>query len=301
MKRIAIQIIVVVVSAFLLSCSQNGDKSDAYGNFESDEVIVSAQMQGELKQLNLEEGQTVKKDQLIGIIDTSTLSVKKEQLEAKKEATAARLTNIEAQIEVQQEQIKTLETEEQRIKKLMKDGAATQQQYDNITGKLRVARKQLKSIRTQKNSVYREMNVIDAQIREVEENMNKCFIKNPVRGTVLEKYLEKGEIAIPGKAIYKIADLTTMYLRIYISGAQLPNIKIGQKVEVLIDKDEETNQKLEGKVSWISSQAEFTPKIIQTKEERVDMVYAVKVKVQNDGKIKIGMPGEVNFNQNPEL
>jgi HlyD family secretion protein len=296
MKRIALQIITVVVSVSLFSCNNNGDKSDAYGNFESDEVIVSAQMQGELKQLEIEEGQEVKEDQLVGIIDTATLSVKKDQLEAKKEATAARLTNIEAQLEVQQEQIETFETEEQRIEKLLEDGAATQQQYDNIAGKLRVARKQLKSIRTQKNSVYREMNVIDAQIREVEENMNKCLVKNPVRGTVLEKYLEKGEVALPGKAIYKIADLSTMYLRVYVSGAQLPHVKIGQEAEVLIDKDEESNQKLKGEITWISSQAEFTPKIIQTKEERVDMVYAVKVKVQNDGKIKIGMPGEVNFN-----
>ncbi len=295
MKRIAIQII-VVVSVMMLSCSHNSDKSDAYGNFESDEVIVSAQMQGQLKQLNLEEGQVVKTDQLVGIIDTSTLSVKKEQLEAKKEATAARLTNIEAQLEVQQEQISTFETEEQRIKKLLKDGAATQQQYDNITGKLRVARKQLNSIRSQKKAVYSEIKVIDAQIREVEENIDKCLVKNPVRGTVLEKYLERGEVAVPGKAIYKIADLSTMYLRVYVSGAQLPHIQIGQKVEVLIDKDEEANQKLVGKITWISSQAEFTPKIIQTKEERVDMVYAVKVKVQNNGKIKIGMPGEVNFN-----
>jgi len=298
MKRIALQIITVVVSVSLFSCNNNGDESDAYGNFESDEVIVSAQMQGELKQLKIEEGQEVKADQMVGLIDTATLSVKKDQLEAKKEATAARLTNIEAQLEVQQEQIETFETEEQRIKKLLKDGAATQQQYDNIAGKLRVARKQLKSIRTQKNSVYREMNVIDAQVREVEENMNKCLVKNPVKGTVLEKYLEKGEVALPGKAIYKIADLSTMYLRVYVSGAQLPNIKIGQKVEVLIDKDEVSNQKLKGEITWISSQAEFTPKIIQTKEERVDMVYAVKVKVQNDGRIKIGMPGEVNFNEN---
>ncbi len=298
MKRIALQIITVVVSVSLFSCNNNGDESDAYGNFESDEVIVSAQMQGELKQLKIEEGQEVKADQMVGLIDTATLSVKKDQLEAKKEATAARLTNIEAQLEVQQEQIETFETEEQRIKKLLKDGAATQQQYDNIAGKLRVARKQLKSIRTQKNSVYREMNVIDAQVREVEENMNKCLVKNPVKGTVLEKYLEKGEVALPGKAIYKIADLSTMYLRVYVSGAQLPNIKIGQKVEVLIDKDEVSNQKLNGEITWISSQAEFTPKIIQTKEERVDMVYAVKVKVQNDGRIKIGMPGEVNFNEN---
>src|SRR6056297_518914 len=296
MKRIALQIITVVVSVSLFSCNNNGDESDAYGNFESDEVIVSAQMQGELKQLKIEEGQEVKADQMVGLIDTATLSVKKDQLEAKKEATAARLTNIEAQLEVQQEQIETFETEEQRIKKLLKDGAATQQQYDNISGKLRVARKQLKSIRTQKKSVYSEMNVIDAQIREVEENTNKCMVKNPVRGTVLEKYLEKGEIAIPGKAIYKIADLSTMFLRVYVSGAQLPHIQIGQKVEVLIDKDEEANQKLVGKITWFSSQAEFTPKIIQTKEERVDMVYAVKVKVQNNGKIKIGMPGEVNFN-----
>ncbi|MFP4620124.1 MAG: HlyD family secretion protein [Bacteroidales bacterium] len=139
------------------------------------------------------------------------------------------------------------------------------------------------------------MKVLKKRIKEVNTQMDKCKITNPIKGTVLDKYLEPSEIAAPGKALNKIADLSQMILKVYISGAQFPHVNIGQEVEVLIDKNAKENQKLEGTISWISPEAEFTPKIIQTKEERVDLVYAVKVRVKNDGRIKIGMPGEVNF------
>ena len=277
------------------SCSQNNKNSDAYGNFESREVIVAAESQGKILSLDVEEGDVISPEKPVGWIDTTTFSVKKEQLRARKHATAARLDNIESQIAVQKEQIDNLQTEKERVEKLLKEEAATDQQYDNITGKLRVAKKQLESIRTQKKSVYREIEVINAQMKEINTNIERCRVENPTKGTVLEKYMEQGEFAGPGMALYKIADLSRMDLRVYVTGAQLPHIKIGNEVEVLIDKNEKENQKMTGKIVWISDKAEFTPKIIQTKEERVDLVYAVKIRVKNNGQIKIGMPGEANF------
>jgi len=298
MKTRAIKISMIVTMSLLLllqSCTSTNEKADAYGNFEAREIMVSAETQGRIIRLNLEEGELLKAGDQVGIIDSSTLAVKRQQLVAKKRATASKLENIDAKVAVQKEQIKTYKIELNRIQKLLRDEAATEQQYDNIAGKFRVAKKQLRSIQTQKTSVYQELNVIDAQIQEIEENLEKCRIINPKKGTVLEKYHEPGEFTMPGKVIYKLADLSSLFLRVYITGAQLPDVKIGQEATVFIDKNEQENQELTGKVTWISSKAEFTPKIIQTKEERVDLVYAVKVKVKNDGRLKIGMPGEVYF------
>ena len=295
MKTLLPKILYVVGLFLLMGCSIQEKKSDAYGNFEAREIILSAQMQGELLSLDLEEGQTLEQGTTVGWIDTSMLAVKRQQLLAQKSSLAARLANIRAQEAVQAEQIDNLQTEKDRIQRMLKDEAATPQKYDNIQGQLRVAEKKLQSIRTQRQSVYAERQVLNTRLNEVQTQIEKCRITNPIKGTVLEKYLEPSEVAAPGKAIYKIADLSEMILRVYISGAQLPHIEIGQQVEVQIDENREENQSLTGTVSWISSKAEFTPKIIQTKEERVDLVYAVKVRVQNEGSIKIGMPGEINF------
>jgi HlyD family secretion protein len=295
MKTTFSTILYLVGLSLLIGCSIQEEKSDAYGNFEAREIIVSAQMQGELLSLDIEEGQTLEQGTTVGWVDTSLLAVRREQLLAQRNSLGARLANIQAQAEVQAEQIETLQTEKKRIQRLLKDEAATPQKFDNIQGQLRVAEKKLQSIRTQKQSVYAERQVLNTRLNEVQTQIEKCCITNPIQGTVLEKYLEPCELAAPGKAIYKIADLSEMILRVYISGAQLPHIQIGQQVEVLIDRNKEENQSLTGTISWISSKAEFTPKIIQTKEERVDLVYAVKVRVENEGSIKIGMPGEINF------
>ncbi len=292
MKKHIILIIGLLVS---VSCTDQSEKADAYGNFEAHETLVAAETQGKIIELAIEEGDQLNKGEIVGWIDTSTFAVKRQQLIAQKRAKATKLDNIESQMAVRKEKIETYKTEKQRIEKLLKQEAATDKQYDDITGKLRVAKKQLQSVKTQKQSVYRELDVVDAQIREINENMEKCRIENPRKGTVIEKYYEEGEFAMPGRTIYKLADLRKMELRVYVSGAQLPHIEIGQEVDVFIDKNKEENQQLKGKITWISSKAEFTPKIIQTKEERVDLVYAVKVKVKNDGRLKIGMPGEVRF------
>jgi HlyD family secretion protein len=291
MKKIYLLIIPMLVAA----CNGNENSSDAYGNFEAKEVIVSAQAQGEIVELKVEEGQTLQANQYVGCIDTLSLAIQREQLVAQKQAVASKLTNIKAQIEVQEQQKDILKTELQRVEKLYQDQAATKQQFDDVKGKYDVLEKQITATRTQIASVAREMDVVDKQIKLMDENIRKAKIINPIDGTVLEKYLEQNEIAVPGKALYKIAPLDEIELRVYVSGAQLPDVKIGQQVKVLIDKDKETNQEYAGIVFWISDQAEFTPKIIQTKEERVNMVYAVKVRVKNDGRIKIGMPGEVIF------
>lgn len=294
MKR---TIIYTITGILLLSACDTNHKSDAYGNFEAIETIVSSEASGKILSLDVKEGQAIKKGEIVAYVDSAQLYYQEKQLEAKKEAVSSKIQNILAQIEVQQEQKQILLTEKKRLEKLFKDGAATQQQLDDINGKIKVIEKQIRSIKTQNSQVLNEIEALKWQIRQINDKISKCKIKNPVKGTVLEKYIQEHELVTPGKSLYKIADLDALDLRIYLSGAQLPHIKLGQEVQVLIDKNEKENQELTGTISWISDEAEFTPKVIQTKEERVDQVYAVKVRVKNDGRLKIGMPGEVNFIQ----
>ena len=279
----------------LMSCNGNNDQADAYGNFETEEVIVSSEMAGKLINFDIELGDQIHKGQVLAVIDTTQLSLQIKQLVAQKKAVATKKVNLNAQVDVQEEQIKNLKTEQDRIHKMYADQAATQQQLDEMDGKMQVLQKQLKSTNTQFLSINSELDVLGAQLEIAKDKLNKCFISSLMDGVVLEKYVELGELAAPGKAVVKLGNLSELDLRVYVSGAQLPTVKLGQQVEVLIDENKTENQSLTGKVSWISPEAEFTPKIIQTKEERVKLVYAVKVKVKNDGRLKIGMPGEVNF------
>ncbi|MBP8041780.1 MAG: efflux RND transporter periplasmic adaptor subunit [Bacteroidales bacterium] len=286
----------IISIALLTACSGRNDKSDAYGNFEADETIISSEVSGKIIQLDLEEGQEIKAGTIVGIIDTTDYQLKKEQLTAQKNAIASKSGNIASQIEVQQQQKNNLLIDKARIEKLYKDGAATKKQLDDINGSISMVDKQIQSIQTQNGSVADEILAIVKQIDQISQTIKKCYLSCPVSGTILNKYIEQNELVIPGKSLFKIADLSSVFLRAYISESQLANVKLGQKVEVLIDKGEDNTAKYEGTVTWISSTAEFTPKIIQTKEERVNLVYAVKIKVKNDGALKIGMPGEVNFN-----
>ena len=285
-------LIIVIV---LASCSGKNHKSYAYGNFETDDVIISSEANGKLLFFDVEEVEKVGADKLVGIIDTTDLILKKKQLYAQEKAISSRLENIQSQINVQEQQKKNLLVDKKRIENLLKDGAATQKQLDDIDGKLDLIEVQISSIKTQNTTVLTELEVANTQIDQIGESIRKCNIINPINGVVLEKYAEPNEITAFGKPLYKIANLNDIYLRVYVSGAQLPHIKIGEQVEVLIDENEKTNKKLTGKICWISETAEFTPKMIQTKEERVNLVYAVKIKVKNDGSLKIGMPGEANF------
>jgi HlyD family secretion protein len=280
---------------FLAACSGKNKKSDAYGNFEADEVIISSEVSGKLISFDLEEGNVIDSGKLIGLVDTTDLQLKKEQLMAQRNAIATKSPNIASQIEVQKQQKSNLLVDKARLEKLFKDGAATKKQLDDINAAINLVDKQILSIQTQNNSVGDEVMGLEKQIAQIDQNIKKCHLVNPVKGTVLDKYMMQNELVTPGKSLYKIADLSTIYLRVYVSESQLSAVKLGGIVEVLIDKGKDEFSKYEGSITWVSSTAEFTPKIIQTKEERVNLVYAVKVKVKNDGALKIGMPGEVNF------
>jgi HlyD family secretion protein len=292
MRNLELSVILLVIT--VLAC-QDDEKSDAYGNFEADETIVSAESNGKLLMYDIEEGQTIAMNQIMGVIDTMPFYLQKQQLKASKAAVSSKVSNILSQIAIYKEQRATLLTDKERIVNLLKDGAATQKQLDDINGQLNVINKQIQSIETQNQTVLNEIKSMEWQIKLMEENIDNCKVANPVKGTVLENYVEPGEFVTMGKSLYKIANLDELELRVYVSGAQLPHISLGQKVEVYIDENKEENKKLEGTVSWISDQAEFSPKIIQTKEERVKLVYAVKVRVKNNGMLKIGMPGEIKF------
>jgi HlyD family secretion protein len=297
MKKLLPRIIILsgIFMALISACSKSDKVADAYGNFEADEVIVSAQSQGTLTFLNVNEGEVLEPDQLVGKIDTTATSIKMDQLAAQQTVINARLQNLEAQLRVQDEQRVNLVREVDRIEKLKKEEAATAQQYDDIAGKLKVQDMQTEALRTQENIILGERSVLMAQIDDIKNLQEKCRIINPIKGIVLEKYVEANELVSPGKALYKIADIAKMTLKVYVSGKQLPSIAIGDSADVMIDSIGGNLHEISGIVSWISSQVEFTPKIIQTREERVNMVYAIKVSVNNDGRLKIGMPGEVMF------
>ena len=299
MKRDKIKIAAIIglmaVSYIFSSCSKKNNLSDAYGNFEAVQVTVSAESAGRIHFLDVEEGSQPDSGAIVALVDTADLYLKKLQLQSQKKAIAVRKTSIESQIAVQQQQKQNLLVEKNRVSRLIADKAATPKQLDDINGSIDLIDKQVENINTQNAGIAEEMEIVDRQIAQVNESIRKCFIRNPVKGTVLNKFAEAGEVTAPGRALYKIADLSIMELKVYISGTQLPAVKQGQPVEVLIDNDRNTNRKLSGVVSWISPKAEFTPKIIQTKEERVNLVYGVKIRVPNDGSLKIAMPAEVNF------
>jgi HlyD family secretion protein len=286
----------LIILLVIVSCSGNNHKSDAYGNFETVDVMVASEMQGRLVTFNIEEGQNVKGGALVGLVDTIQLSLKRGQLEAQRRMSSTKFQNIQSQIQVQEDQKQTLLVEKRRLENLMKDNAAPQKQMDDVNGKINVIESQIASIKTQNSAVINEVEMLDKQIAQINDQISRSKIINPIDGTVLEKYFEPQEIVTPGKTLYKVAEISKMTLRAYISGAQLSQVKTGTNVKVLIDESKDNMRELTGTITWVSPQAEFTPKIIQTKEERVNLVYAIKIEVPNDGSLKIGMPGEVEFN-----
>ncbi len=285
----------LIASVLLIGCSGNHQKSDAYGNFEVIEVTISSEANGKILSLDIDAGQQLEAGTVIGYIDSTDLSLRKAMLQSQREAVGSKIINIKAQVDVQVQQLKNVLADKNRIENLLQDGAATTKQLDDINANLDLLNKQIAATKTQENSVRKELTVYDRQIDQIDESIRKCRIINPIEGTVLNKYAEAGELTGIGKTLYNIADLSEMDLRVYVSGDQIPDIHLGDKVEVLIDKDKKNTRSLDGIISWIASSAEFTPKTIQTKAERVNLVYAVKVRVHNDGSLKIGMPGEVNF------
>lgn len=290
MKNIKTMVLAGLVGS-LFSCS-NGEKADGYGNFEATEITISSEANGKLEYLNVEEGQVLEKGTAVGLVDTLQLYLNKQQLLAQKETVASKSGGVWSQVSVLNQQLQTAKTEQERIQNMFAENAATQRQVDQANSQVDVLKKQIQNVETQNAPIVNEVKSIDAKVAQIEEQIAKSKITNPIKGTVLTKYAEPGEIVSFGKPLYKIADLEEMTLRVYVSETQLPNIKIGQEVKVKIDSGEEMKD-YQGTISWISASAEFTPKIIQTKEERVNLVYAVKVTVKNDGSLKIGMPAEM--------
>jgi len=276
----------------LLSCGNSNGKAEGYGNFEATEITISAENNGKLIQFDIDEGDVLKKGQFIGYIDTIPLALQSEQLEVSKAVISSKSKSVLSQISVLNSKLKTANINKTRIENLIKDNAGTQKQLDDVNGEIDVIKNQIRSVEIQNAPVINELKSIDVQLKQINDQIHKSKIINPINGTVLTKYAEPNEITAFGKPLYKIADLNTMQLRVYISETQLATIKIGQEVTVKID-DADAMKSFAGTVSWIASDAEFTPKIIQTKEERVALVYAVKVDVKNDGSLKIGMPAEM--------
>jgi HlyD family secretion protein len=291
----------LLLAALFAVASCNNDKNhfDASGSFETDETIISSEASGVIKELNVVEGQTLQEGQRVGYIDSIQLYLKKKQLVAQITAVLSSKPDISAQTAALKEQLKDAEREQERYRNLRKQGAGTQRQMDDLDYQVEVIRKQIaaqqSTLGTSSESISKQAQPLQVQIEQLNDQLAKCLIINPVNGTVLAKYAEAKEVAAPGKPLYKIADVSTLFLRAYITGDQLSQIRLNQKVKVLVDDGAEKYREHEGIVSWISNKAEFTPKTIQTKEERANLVYAAKIKVANDGSLKIGMYGEVKF------
>lgn len=301
----------IILAISVAACNNKDNVYDASGTFEAVETIVSAEATGRIMALNIEEGQLLKAGQNVGYIDSLQLYLKKKQLEAQIRATGSRLPDIVAQTNVYKQQeavtqvrLDNLLYEQKRIENLLKADAATPKQLDDITAQIKELQKQLDVIRkqdaaqasvlkTQTSGLRADVLPLYVQIEQINDQLAKSKIVNEVNGTVLSKYAETNEMAVSGKPLYKVADLSTIILRAYVTGDQLAKIKLNQKVKVLVDDEGGKYRELGGEIEWISSKAEFTPKTIQTKDERANLVYAVKIRVKNDGFLKIGMYGEV--------
>lgn len=283
----------------LISCSSNKNSFDATGKFEATDYIVSIGATGKLVQLNIAEGMQLQQNTVVGLVDTTQLYLKKLQTLAQMDAILIKQPDISKQLAATQEQIKTANTEKVRVQNLLQAGAATQKQLDDVNAQISVLQKQLEALQSSLDITSRglrsEIAPLVYQIQQLDDQILKSHVLNPVNGTVLTQYVEQDEFITPAKPLYKIADLSQMILRAYITGDQLAEVTLNQPVTVSIDDGNDEFKEYAGKISWISDKAEFTPKTIQTKEERANLVYAIKIAVANDGFIKIGMYGEVTF------
>ncbi len=295
------KIILCGLAAFLLiSCGNNNGNYDASGIFETTEVLVSSQANGQIMAFNVEEGQQLRTNQSVGYVDTIPLYLKKQQLVATLRSVGSRHMDVNRQIASLEEQITKQKTEQQRYQNLVKANAANQKQLDDITSQLLVLEKQLsaqkETLANNNAGVSGESSSLDVQIDQINDLIAKSVITSPIDGTILSKYAEQGEVTATGRALFKIADTKRMFLRAYITSDQLTQMQLGQQVKVYADFGEKDMKEYPGTVSWISDKAEFTPKTIQTRNERANLVYAVKIAVSNDGYLKHGMYGEMRIN-----
>lgn len=306
-------ILSVMAAVSLAACKNNENKFDASGTFETTEVIVSSELNGKILSLNISEGDTVSSGRVVGTVDAEGISLQKEQVEASISSLGDKTADVGPQVQllqnqlaVQQSQLNNLLHEKKRIENLISQDAATGKQLDDSDAQIDVVKKQMtvtqqqiavqrSNVSTQNRSILSENKPLQKRVAQLNDQLKRADVVNPVNGTVLTKYAEAGELTAAGKALYKIADLTVMKLRAYVTGDQLSQIKLGQQVKVLIDDGKDKYKELPGTITWISDKAEFTPKTIQTKEERANLVYAIKIDVKNNGYLKIGMYGEVMF------
>ena len=292
-------IFMTAAAVTLCACNNNDTAYDASGVFETTEVIVSAKGTGEILSFNVEEGQNVNKGEELGRIDTQQLLLKKNQLSSSISATDSRRLDEGRQVASLKQQIANLRRERKRFAELLKADAATEKQLDDIDYQIEVLQRQLaatqEQISSNNRSLANQSTSIEAQLAQLDDQIDNSLIVSPIKGVVLTKYAEQGEYASPGRALFKVADVKRMKLRAYITAGQLTSLKIGQKVKVYADQGDSGRKEYEGTVTWISDKAEFTPKTIQTRDERANLVYAVKIDVSNDGLIKRGMYGDVKF------
>jgi HlyD family secretion protein len=283
----------------LFSCSNKYGEADAYGSFEAEEIIVSAEGNGKIIELNLEEGQRMTAGQYVGLIDTLQLYLQKQQLNAQIEAMLAQRTDIPMQVRSLQEKLRGMLNEKKRLESLLQSNAATNKQMDDLNTEIQVVRSQLDATRSnltvQNKSVLSQIDALQFQISSLEDVIQKSLIRSPINGVVMKKYVNRHELISTGRPIFKVANLEKMTLKVYVTEDQLSSLKLGGDCEVRIDKQDGEMKLYKGKIKWISGESEFTPKMIQTKNERVNLVYAVKIGLTNDGDIKIGMPGDVVF------
>jgi HlyD family secretion protein len=293
------KILILAIVVTLAGCGKKDKEYDATGTFEATEITVSAEQSGQLLRFNVDEGSQLMKNQQVGLIDTVQLALKALQLGATMQSIANQRPDIRTQISVTRQQLIKAEQEQNRFAKLVKSGAANSKQLDDATSSVRVLKQQLaaqiSSLNNNTRSLNSQISATDIQKYQILDQLEKCHIVSPINGTVLEKYTEPGEFATVGKPLFKIADIKHIFLRAYITSQQLEKVKIGQRVKVMTDYGNQKRRTYEGTVTWISESSEFTPKTILTDDERADLVYAVKIAVNNDGYIKIGMYGEIKL------
>lgn len=297
MKKIITPIL--SLSVLLLACNNNGNEYDASGTFEAVETIISAEASGKILQFNINEGDELKQGAQVGYIDSTQLYLQRLQLLQNKKAILSGSPDVNPQIQVLERELETAQADKERIENLVKGEVASQKQLDDISSKITVIQSKITALRsefgTRTSNIHEQSNTVQVQLAQINDQLRKCTITNQVNGTVLTKYAEVNEMTAVGRPLYKIADLSTLTLRAYITGDQFSALKLNQKVKVLVDKSENEYKEYEGVVEWISNKAEFTPKTIQTKDERANLVYAIKIRVKNDGLLKIGMYAEVKL------
>lgn len=295
MNRIGI---IIASLVFLYSCGKSNEQYDASGTFEATEIMVSSEASGKILQFGAQEGELLQPGNEIVLIDTLQLFLKKQQLLSSINALQSRRPEVNKQIAAVQQQIATAKTERQRAENLVKANAANQKMLDDINAQIVVLEKQLAAQKStldiSNRGISDDVATMEIQVAQLDDQLLKCRIATPINGTLLVKYAQVGELAMPGKVLFKVADMESMILRAYITSDQLTQLKIGQTVKVFADFGEGTRE-YSGTISWVSGKAEFTPKTIQTKDERANLVYAVKIAVKNDGYLKIGMYGQVKL------